>query len=80
ECQAVVNCMEFIDPNILLVALNTGKLQVWSTHSEVRNAKNPYCPFLIGDKCEHMKPITSMTKFKTNDQKAVTGSKDGALK
>lgn len=35
---------------------------------------------MIDEKCEHMKPITCLTGFKTNDYKAVTGSKDGALK
>lgn len=64
----------------MMVAFNTGKLQVWSTYSEVRSNLNPYCLFLIGEKCEHMKPITSMASFKTNPNKAVTGGKDGALK
>ncbi|XP_037806193.1 protein valois [Lucilia sericata] len=80
ESPAIINCIEFVEPNILLLALNSGKLQVWSTQSEVRSPKNPYCPFLIGEKCEHMKPITCLAGFKTNDYKAVTGSKDGALK
>ncbi|KAM7351481.1 valois isoform 1-T3 [Cochliomyia hominivorax] len=80
ECTSIINCMEFVEPNMLLLAFNSGKLQVWSTQSEVRSPKNPYCPFMIDEKCEHMKPITCLTGFKTNVYKAVTGSKDGALK
>ncbi|XP_073823302.1 valois [Musca autumnalis] len=80
QCPAIINCMTYVSPNILLLAFNTGNLQVWSTHSEVRKSKNPYCLFLIGEKCEHMKPITCLTNFPSNQHKAATGSKDGTLK
>ncbi|XP_005188139.2 protein valois [Musca domestica] len=80
QCPAIINCMTFVSPNILLLAFNTGNLQVWSTHSEVRKSQNPYCLFLIGEKCEHMKPITCLTGFQSNQHKAATASKDGAIK
>ncbi|XP_061390236.1 protein valois [Musca vetustissima] len=80
QCPAIINGMTFVSPNILLLAFNTGNLQVWSTHSEVRKSQNPYCLFLIGEKCEHMRPITCLSNFPSNQHKAVTGSKDGTLK
>lgn len=65
----------------LLLAFSTGKLQAWSTYSEVRNANNPYCLFMIGDKNEHMKPIVSLATYSSNStHKAITGCKDGTIK
>uniref|UniRef100_A0A1I8QFB3 Uncharacterized protein n=1 Tax=Stomoxys calcitrans TaxID=35570 RepID=A0A1I8QFB3_STOCA len=80
QCPAVINCLEYATLDILLLAFNNGSLQVWSTHSEVRKSHNPYCLFKIGEKIEHMKPITSLAVFKANPNKVATGSKDGAIK
>ncbi|XP_075150175.1 valois [Haematobia irritans] len=80
QCPAIINCMEYVTTNILILAFNNGNLQLWSTHSEVRNAKNPYCLFKIGERCEHMKPITSLATCKANQNSAITGSKDGCIK
>ncbi|KAI8118758.1 Protein valois [Lucilia cuprina] len=80
ESPAIINCIKFVEPNTLLLGFNSGRLQLWSIQSDVCLPKNPYCPFLTGDECEHMKPITCLTGFKTNVHKAATGSKDGVLK
>lgn len=63
-----------------LMGMHSGRVQVWSTRSEMRNPKNPYCLFLIGEKCEHVKPISCMDIMKSNVNKAVTGSNNGTLK
>ena len=63
-----------------LLALENGKLQVWSTHSERRNAENPYCLFMIGEKVEHARSIQSMSVNKCNNNRAITGCKAGTLK
>uniref|UniRef100_A0A1A9W072 WD_REPEATS_REGION domain-containing protein n=1 Tax=Glossina brevipalpis TaxID=37001 RepID=A0A1A9W072_9MUSC len=80
QCDSLINCVEFVTKNILFLALNTGKVQVWSTYSEVRNDKNPYCLFLIGERCEHTKPVTSISTFETNECKALSGCKNGTVK
>uniref|UniRef100_A0A1A9UXL1 Uncharacterized protein n=1 Tax=Glossina austeni TaxID=7395 RepID=A0A1A9UXL1_GLOAU len=80
QCESLITGMEFVTKNILLLALNTGKMQLWSTYSEVRNAKNPYCLFLIGERCEHMELITSTSTFITNESKALTACKRGTVK
>ncbi|XP_067621490.1 protein valois isoform X1 [Eurosta solidaginis] len=79
QCQTLISCLQFVANNIFLVAMRSGRVQVWSTRSEVRNPQTPYCMFLIGEKCEHMRPITCMS-LATNIDHAVTGSKDGTLK
>ncbi|XP_054741417.1 protein valois [Anastrepha obliqua] len=79
QCQTLISCLQYIADNIFLVAMRSGRVQVWSTKSEVRSPQTPYCMFLIGDKCEHMRPVTCMN-VKANMEHAITGSKDGALK
>ncbi|XP_036320970.1 protein valois isoform X2 [Rhagoletis pomonella] len=79
QCQTLISCLQFIADNIFMVAMRSGRVQLWSTKSEVRNPHTPYCMFLIGEKCEHMRPITCLN-VKTNAEHAITGSKDGTLK
>ncbi|CAD6997037.1 protein valois [Ceratitis capitata] len=79
QCQSLISCLDFVTENIFIVALRSGRVQVWSTRSEVRNPQTPYCMFLIGEKCEHMRPITCLAT-KINLDHAVTGDKNGTLK
>ncbi|XP_014089028.3 protein valois [Bactrocera oleae] len=79
QCQTLVSCLRFVSDNIFIVALRSGRVQVWSTRSEVRNPQIPYCMFLIGEKCEHVRPVTCLDVMKNVDH-AATGSKDGTLK
>ncbi|XP_022226583.2 protein valois [Drosophila obscura] len=74
-----VNIVRYAGNNVLLVALGDTKLQAWSTYSKVRDPKSPYCLFMVGEPAAHPTPISHLSVFKSEPQKAVSASPDGTL-
>ncbi|ALC40201.1 vls [Drosophila busckii] len=72
QCEQTVNIIRYAHNNVLLVALGDTRLQAWSTFSEVRNAKDPYCLFLIGEDSAHNAPINQLSVFKSEPNRAAS--------
>lgn len=79
QCEYTVNILRYADNNVLLVALGDSRLQAWSTYSKVRNAKAPYCLFLIGEETAHKAPINQLSVFKSQPQQAASTCLDNTL-
>ncbi|KAH8262714.1 hypothetical protein KR026_008326 [Drosophila bipectinata] len=79
QAEHTVNILRYAENNVLLVALGDTRLQAWSTYSRVRNPKQPYCLFLVGEASVHPSPISQLSVFKANQQRAVSASSDGTL-
>ncbi|KAH8255372.1 hypothetical protein KR038_001679 [Drosophila bunnanda] len=79
QSEHTVNIVRYADNNMLLVALGDTRLQAWSTYSTVRNPESPYCLFLVGESWAHPTPISQLSVFSANPQKAVSASTDGTL-
>lgn len=77
---ANVTRMSFVEKSIVLCTTSTGSIQIWSTHSEVRQ-KHGYSLYQVAKKTEHFGLITGLSILGTKaTAKAVTGSSDGCLK
>ncbi|KAH8249620.1 hypothetical protein KR032_010935 [Drosophila birchii] len=79
QSEHTVNIVRYAENNVLLVALGDTRLQAWSTYSKVRNPESPYCLFLVGESWAHPTPISQLSVFNANPQKAVSASTDGTL-
>ncbi|KAH8410332.1 hypothetical protein KR009_012313 [Drosophila setifemur] len=79
QAEHTVNILRYADNDVLLVALGDTRLQAWSTYSKVRNPEQPYCLFLVGESSAHPSPISQLSVFKANPQRAVSASADGTL-
>ncbi|KAH8289990.1 hypothetical protein KR018_005053 [Drosophila ironensis] len=79
QSEHTVNIVRYADDNVLLVALGDTRLQAWSTYSMVRNSVDPFCLFLVGEAAAHPSPISQLSVFRGNRQKAVSASVDGTL-
>lgn len=79
QCDSTVNILRYAENNVLLVALGDSRLQAWSTYSKVRNAKAPYCLFLIGEEAAHKAPINQISVFKRQPQQAASTCLDNTL-
>lgn len=79
QAEHTVNILRYADNDVLLVALGDTRLQAWSTYSKVRNSDQPYCLFRVGEASVHPTPISHLSVFKANKQRAVSASADGTL-
>jgi len=79
QAEHTVNIVRYAENDVLLVALGDTRLQAWSTYSKVRNPQSPYCLFLVGESHAHSTPISQLSVFKADRQRAVSGSPDGTL-
>ncbi|XP_037710501.1 protein valois [Drosophila subpulchrella] len=79
QAEHTVNIVRYAENDVLLVALGDTRLQAWSTYSKVRNPQSPYCLFLVGESHAHSTPISQLSVFKADRQRAVSGSADGTL-
>lgn len=77
---ANVTGMSFVRKDIVIFTTASGSIQVWSTHSKIRQA-NGCNLFQVAKKTEHFGLITGFSILGDGDTtKAVTGSTDGCIK
>lgn len=74
--EATITGMYFMRHNLIVLTLENGIVELWSTRCD-NSDSNYYCPFKLTGKSQHYTPVTSSCFLDDNYSKFVSGDQRG---
>lgn len=76
--EATITGMHFMQHNLIVLTLENGNVETWSTRTD-NSELNSYCPFKLTGKSHHYTTVTSSTFLNENHTKFITGDLRGSI-
>ncbi|KAL5281529.1 WDR77 family protein [Megaselia abdita] len=76
--EAIITGMHFMRHNLIILTLENGNVEMWSTRSD-NSELNTYCPFRLTGNSQHITTVTSSNFLDANHSKLITGDLRGSV-